>query len=119
MSPQQRIFTALLTGLQKAGFDVYDGALPPEGTPYPFIYLAGSEQSDTPAKSGRLATTTITAHVWHDDAGSRGTVSDMLESIACTASQIKTLIGADTRIIADDSTSAWLLHGVCQLTFIS
>lgn len=42
MDPQQELFTALLEKLRdEFGEDkVFDGFLPPENTPYPFIYLA-------------------------------------------------------------------------------
>ena len=40
MDPQQELFSELLVKIKELGYDVYDGFLPPEGTPYPFIYLA-------------------------------------------------------------------------------
>ena len=44
MDPQQELFSALLLELKKQYPDgVYDTFLPPEGTPYPFIYLADSD----------------------------------------------------------------------------
>ena len=46
MDPQQEIFTRLLVDLKALGYDVYDGALPPEDTAYPFIYLADSQLID-------------------------------------------------------------------------
>ena len=38
MDPQQELFTKLLTEIKalELGYDVYDGFLPPDGTPYPF-----------------------------------------------------------------------------------
>lgn len=46
MDPQQELFTALLLKLKEkyedTGIGVYDTFLPPDGTPYPFIYLADS-----------------------------------------------------------------------------
>ena len=38
MDPQQELFTALLIAAREQGYDVYDGALPPEDTPYPVSY---------------------------------------------------------------------------------
>ena len=46
MDPQQELFTALLIAAREQGYDVYDGALPPEDTPYPFVYLADSRQAE-------------------------------------------------------------------------
>lgn len=43
MDPQQELFTKLLTEIKALGYDVYDGFLPPDGTPYPFVYLADSQ----------------------------------------------------------------------------
>ena len=41
MDPQQELFSYLLVTLKKEYQDmVFDGFMPPEGTPYPFIYLA-------------------------------------------------------------------------------
>ena len=51
MDPQQELFTALLLRLKDLGYDVYDTFLPAEGTPYPFIYLADSRQTDTRTKN--------------------------------------------------------------------
>ena len=45
MDPQQELFTELLLKLKELGYDVYDTFLPPEDTPYPFIYLADSQQT--------------------------------------------------------------------------
>ena len=50
MDPQQELFTALLIAAREQGYDVYDGALPPEDTPYPFVYLADSRQADAETK---------------------------------------------------------------------
>lgn len=51
MDPQQELFSALLLELKKQYPDgVYDTFLPPEGTPYPFIYLADSDLNDRPTK---------------------------------------------------------------------
>lgn len=46
MDPQQELFTTLKLELEKLGYGVYDGFLPPEDTPYPFIYLADSHLID-------------------------------------------------------------------------
>ena len=51
MDPQQELFAELLTKLREWGYDVYDGALPPENTPYPFVYLADSQQIDEANKT--------------------------------------------------------------------
>ena len=78
MDPQQELFTALLLALRKQGYDVYDGALPPEDTPYPFVYLGDSRQTDEPNKSLLFGVVYQTIHVWHDNPKQRGTVSAVL-----------------------------------------
>ena len=63
MDPQQELFTELLLRLKEKGYDVYDTFLPPEGTPYPFIYLADSQQTDDSNKTaifGNVYQTIIT-----------------------------------------------------------
>ena len=44
--PQQELFSALLVTIKEQGYDVYDGAMPSVNTPYPFVYLADSQQID-------------------------------------------------------------------------
>ena len=47
MDPQQELISYLLVALKEKYPDIgiYDSFLPPEGTPYPFIYLADSHQT--------------------------------------------------------------------------
>ena len=55
MDPQQELFTVLLLKLkekyQDTGIGVYDTFLPPDKTPYPFVYLADSIQDDQANKT--------------------------------------------------------------------
>ena len=44
MDPQQEIFSELFKRIKEDGYDVYDGFLPPDNTPYPFVYLADNQQ---------------------------------------------------------------------------
>ena len=81
MDPQQELFTELLLQLKKKGYDVYDTFLPPEGTSYPFIYMADSQQIDDINKSAVFGNVHQTIHVWHNNPRQRGTVSKMLLSI--------------------------------------
>lgn len=68
MDPQQELFSALLLELKKQYPDgVYDTFLPPEGTPYPFIYLADSDLNDRANKTAVFGTVSQTIHVWHDN----------------------------------------------------
>ena len=67
IDPQQEIFTALLVLIIALGYDVYDGFLPPEDTPYPFVYLGDSQQTDTANKSAVFGNVHQTIHIWHID----------------------------------------------------
>lgn len=68
MDPQQELFSALLVALKKEYPDsVYDTFLPPEGTPYPFLYLADNDQNDRENKSAVFGTVSQTIHVWHSN----------------------------------------------------
>lgn len=125
MDPQQELFSALLVELKKLGYDVYDGALPPKDTPYPFIYLADNQVTDDFGyKNAILADVSQTIHVWHNNIRQRGTVSKMLLDIKRVAFKItKTksykwnLNYSDQRILNDDTTETPLLHGVIDFSF--
>ena len=90
MDPQQELFTALLLALREQRYDVYDGALPPEDTPYPFLYLGDSRQTDEPNKSLLFGVVYQTIHVWHDNPKQRGTVSAMLSAVQTTCRTLGT-----------------------------
>lgn len=52
MDPQQELFSYLLVELKKLYPDnVYDTFLPPDNTPYPFIYVGNSQLIDDANKS--------------------------------------------------------------------
>ena len=126
MDPQQELFMALLEKL-KAEFredKVHDSFLPPEDTPYPFVYLADVRQSDSQTKSGMVGTVTQTIHVWHNDLAKRGTVSAMLFRVKGLCAQLEhtnnfgwLLVSADTQILPDTTTKQPLLHGVLEAVF--
>lgn len=125
LDPQQELFTEARTMLAEQ-FDVYDGALPPDGTPYPFIYLADTQQvDDLSNKSAVMADIYLTVHLWGDDVEKRGTFSGILldvknivRSITQSAHYSFTLRGCDQRILNDNTTSTPLLHGVLEFHFI-
>ena len=123
--PQQELFTQLLILLKEQGYDVYDGALPPESTPYPFIYLADNIMNDDYGnKSLVLGTVLSTIHVWHNSPLKRGTVSNILNDVKSICRSInKTGIyswqvtSINQRIIHDTTTKQPLLHGVLEVNF--
>ena len=122
--PQQELFSQLKIDLEALGFDVYDGFLPPAGTPYPFIYLGDCRQSDDPNKSAIFGNVYQTIHVWHNDPKRRGTVSDMLlkikrvcRNVGYTANFAWHVRNTDQRILEDHTTKTPLLHGVIEVEF--
>jgi hypothetical protein len=124
MDPQQELFTRLLLDLKALGYDVYDTGLPPEGTPYPFVYLADSQQDDIDNKTAVFGEVTQTIHVWHDNPGQRGTVSKMLLDIKTACRKIEKtnnfawfVRGVNQRILPDNTTKTPLLHGYLSVTF--
>lgn len=125
MDPQQELFTALLTALRTVyPSAVYDGILPPEETPYPFVYLADSVLTDEQNKSCLFGTVEQTIHVWHNDPHKRGTVSGMLLEIKRVCRQIEhtnnfgwDVRNIEQRIMSDDTTDQPLLHGVLDVRF--
>jgi hypothetical protein len=118
---QQELFTAFKLALEAKGYAVYDGALPPENTPYPFIYLGEFRQTDTELKNAVTGIVYPTIHVWHNNWNQRGTVSKMLLDIktVCrilerTANFAWLMRNINSRILADNTTKTPLLHGVFE-----
>lgn len=121
MDPQQELFTALKLALEAKGFAVYDGALPPENTAYPFVYLGDFWQTDREHKNAVTGIVRPTIHLWHNDPRKRGTVSKMLLEIKTECRKlVKTsnfawmVRNINGRIIPDNTTKTPLLHGVVE-----
>lgn len=124
MDPQQELFTELLLRLKEKGYDVYDTFLPPEGTPYPFIYLADSQQTDDANKTAVFGNVYQTIHIWHNNPRQRGTVSGILLDIKkiCyrlehTANFAWMIQNMNQRILPDNTTKTPLLHGMLEVEF--
>ena len=124
MDPQQELFTKLLTEIKALGYDVYDGFLPPDGTPYPFIYLADSQQIDEANKTAVFGSVHQTIHVWHNNPRQRGTVSKMLLAIKNTCRKLENtdnfawdVRNVNQRILPDKTTKQPLLHGLLEIEF--
>lgn len=124
IDPQQELFTELLLKLKAMEYDVYDTLLPPEDTPYPFIFLADSQQIDDRNKSAVFGDVYQTIHVWHNNPKQRGTVSKILLEIKQLCYELKNtanfawdIRGVDQRILPDTTTAIPLLHGVLDVQF--
>ena len=119
IDPQQELFTAYKLGLEAKGYAVYDGALPPEGTPYPFIYLGDFRQSDQMLKNAVNGLVYPTIHIWHNNPNHRGTMSAMIYDVKAVIYDTDRTNGfnwlvqaVNTQIIPDNTTKTPLLHGV-------
>lgn len=122
MDAQQELFTALKLRLEAIGYAVYDGELPPENTPYPFVYFGDFRQEDRELKNAVTGTVFPTIHVWHNNKRQRGTVSRMMLDIKNTFRGIRHTNNFawlsrnfHTQIISDNTTKTPLLHGVVEV----
>lgn len=121
IDPQQEIFTQIVLALKEKGYAVYDTVLPPEDTPYPFIYIGDNQQIDEPNKTAIFGKVYQTIHIWHDNPKQRGTVSKMLLDIKTACRKIEKTRNfswsvkiTNQRIFADKTTKTPLLHGVIE-----
>lgn len=121
MDAQQELFIALRRGIKEKGYAVYDGVLPPENTPYPFVYLGDFRQSETGLKGAITGTVFPVIHVWHNNPGQRGTVSQMMldvkaviRSINRTANFAWLMRNVNGQILPDNTTKTPLLHGIVE-----
>ena len=124
IDPQQELFTRLKLNIEELGYDVYDGGLPPDGTPYPFIYLGDCQQDDTMLKNAICGNVYQTIHIWSNNPHNRGTVSSMLSSVKNICRQIEQtdnyswlITNINQRIVADKKTNKPLLHGILEVDY--
>lgn len=123
MTAQQEFFMALRSALIARGYDVYDSVLPPENTPYPFIYLAGSWDNPQDIKTGDIGKVRQIVQVW-GTAQMRGTITTLCGVVLETAKSIKETehyayhIRAnetEQQILNDDTTNTPLMQGYTSL----
>ena len=121
MDAQQELFTALKLGIEAKGYTVYDGVLPPDGTPYPFVYMGDFRQADREHKNAVTGIVYPTIHLWHNNPRQRGTVSRMLSDIKAVCRSIDhtsnfawLIRSVNSQIIPDNTTKTPLLHGVVE-----
>lgn len=123
IDPQQEIFTALKLNLEARGYSDVDGVLPPEGTPYPFVRLRDSQQSDIPLKNAKHGRVRQTIHLFHL-VKKRGELSEIMQVIRGVCVHIKhtanyawNVTDITERILYDNTTKTPLLHGVVEVEF--
>lgn len=124
IDPQQELFTRIKLDLEARAFSVFDGVMPPEDTPYPFVYLGDFSQGDIDTKHGLTGSVHATIHVWHNNPQKRGTVSSMMAEIKMAARKIERTAhfgwyvrNVNSRIIPDNTTKTPLLHGIIEADF--
>lgn len=124
IDPQQQLFTRVKKDIEAIKYAVYDGYMPPEGTPYPFVYLGDMQQTDDANKSAVFGNVYFTIHVWSNTPKNRGSVSKMLLDIKEVCRKIEhtehfswMLRNVNQRIIADTTTKTPLLHGVLEVEY--
>ena len=122
--PQQEIFSRLHFDISSKGYDVYDGYLPPENTPYPFVYMGDCNQIDDANKTAVFGNVYQTIHVWSNKPQNRGDFSKIMLEIKNICRNIdKTrnfswlVKNVTQRIIPDNTTKTPLLHGVLEVDF--
>ena len=122
MEPQQMLFTYLLTALRGKGYSVYDGALPLEDTPYPFIYLGDSQTVDENRKQVVQGMVYQTIHIWHNKESQRGTVSTIVLDVKMFCRELERQSGwifseCSSQILPDNTTNKPLMHAVIEAGF--
>jgi hypothetical protein len=122
--PQQELFIRLKLDIEALGYAVFDGFLPPEDTPYPFVYLGDFSQADTEYKNAVCGSVSPTIHIWSDTPKKRGTLSQMMLAVKTVCRRIEKtdnfgwiMSSMNERIIPDNTTGTPLLHGVIEPTF--
>lgn len=122
MIAQQEYFMALKQALIDAGYSVYDNQLPPNNTPYPFVYLAGSWQNPQDIKAGDIGMLTQIVQVW-GTANQRGTLSRIASNILAIAKTVQgdnyaykvRLNETEQQILDDNTTSTPLMQAYTSL----
>lgn len=124
IDPQQELFSALKINTEALKYDVHDGCLPPEDTPYPFVYLGDNQQSDTDTKTAVIGRVHQVIHIWHNNPKQRGTLSGMLANVKGVCRGIKRTANfswearnVTSSIFPDNTTKTPLLHGVIEADF--
>lgn len=121
MPASQELYTAMLLKLRSLWPDsVFDGDLPPDGTPYPFVHLGDTQDiAEFLVKGAAFGRMSITVNIWMNNPRRRGDLSLMAfktkalaRSISETDSFGWCLSGCEESVIPDNTTKDPLMHGV-------
>lgn len=122
-SPQQEIFTAIrgICVSRIGDSNVYE-VLPPDGTPYPFIYVGEqSSVDDLTNKTVVFAEVRQTVHIYHNNLKRRGDVSAVLDDLLTELRRLEatktfrwrlTSVSNEVRV---ESVGEKVLHGILDV----
>lgn len=103
------------------GYSVFDGFLPPEKTPYPFIYIGDFQQTEAAGKNKIHGSVFAQVHVWCDSPRKRGTLSAIMLDVKRAMRGIERtdnfawlLRNFSQHILPDNTTKTPLLHGIVE-----
>lgn len=108
--------------------NVYDQALPPAGTPYPFVYIANQDTSRYPSKDNSIEYVNQMVRFYHDDITQRGSFDSMIYNLRLEAGLQRYMVNNSSIRLNDYSSvinpednedGLKLLHGVLTLQFIA
>lgn len=125
IDPEQEIFTELLVKLRESlDCEVYDGALPPEGTAYPFVFIGNTNTVDRQLKGAVICTVTQAVHVYSEALNNRGDFSNICYQIKQIARSLRRtkhygvhVRGIDQAVLPDNTTQTPLLHADIQIQY--
>ena len=107
---------------------VFDQELPPEGTPYPFVYIANQDTSRYPTKDNSIENVNQMVRFYHNDVEERGTLDSMIYALRIELGVKQFLVNNSSIRLSEYSTvinpeevetGLKLLHGVLTLSFIA
>jgi hypothetical protein len=127
MDAQQELFTSLKLAIEEKELTVYEGNLPPSKATFPFVLMADTSQTDraTKSRSVYLSSVTQNIHIWHNESTKRGSFSRILDDIKEVCRNLEwtntrfSLRSLDLKILADNSTSEPLMHGIIIVNYYS
>lgn len=123
--PQQAIFAKIRAVLSDMNIPIYDGVLPPDKTPYPFIFLGRTSQTDEFTKTHIHGTIMQQIDVWSNKL-KRGDLSEILLKIKrkCRFLESEDFVFLNISVNQEimnekekDNTNEYILHGVLDLGF--
>jgi hypothetical protein len=98
--------------------------LPPEGTPYPFVFIGEQLSNDQRNKSAVFGTVNQTVHVYHNDYKKRGSTTTMMMAIQEAVRSLKStdhfhldIRNINGQVLPDNTTATPLLHGIIEIEF--